>query len=338
MNAAQSLAIMKALADESRLAIVSSLLEHPQYVEEIAKRHALAPSTVSFHLKKLEQAGLISSRKEQYYVVVTANVPLLETTLKELVTTCATGKMLQDERLDEYRRKVVTTFFPHGVLAKLPAQHKKRLLVLEQFAIRFETGRRYTEAEVTGLIRPLYDDYCTVRRLLVDEGLLRRDDSSYWREARDMETVAVAVPRVQQPANTRAAEARDRRAELKRAYKESSPAMGIYRISNRVNGKQFIDSSKNLPGSKTSREFQLRMGKIPSSPSLQKELAAYGAAAFEVSVLEELSPQPGERPESLLLAAKLRWQEQLQPFGDNGYNSLKQFERERECGADFRGD
>ncbi len=66
MKAEQSLAIMKALADESRLAIVNSLLEHSQYVEEIAKRHDLAPSTVSFHLKKLEQAGLVKSRKEQY--------------------------------------------------------------------------------------------------------------------------------------------------------------------------------------------------------------------------------------------------------------------------------
>jgi DNA-binding transcriptional ArsR family regulator len=63
MKTEQSLAIMKALADKSRLAIVNSLLERSQYVEEIAKRHGLAPSTVSFHLRKLEQAGLVHSRK-----------------------------------------------------------------------------------------------------------------------------------------------------------------------------------------------------------------------------------------------------------------------------------
>ncbi|HBA71308.1 MAG TPA: ArsR family transcriptional regulator, partial [Geobacter sp.] len=51
---------------------------------------------------------------------------------------------------------------------------------------------------------------------------------------------------------------------------------------------------------------------------------------FVVSVLEELPPpQPGERAEWLLLTAKLRWQEQLQPFGERGYNSRVQFERER---------
>ena len=36
MEAEQSIAILKALADQSRLAIVNSLLERSQYVEEIA--------------------------------------------------------------------------------------------------------------------------------------------------------------------------------------------------------------------------------------------------------------------------------------------------------------
>ncbi len=327
MNATQSLAIIKALADESRLSIVSSLLEQPQYVEEIARRHALAPSTVSFHLKKLEQAGLISSRKEQYYVVVAANEPLLATTLRELVIACATGKELQDQRLDEYRRKVIASFFPHGVLEKLPAQHKKRLIVLEQFALRFEAGKRYAEAEVTGLIRPLFNDYCSVRRLLVDEGLIKREDQHYWREESAVATAVVPLPATKV---TTSMVTQDRRAELKRSYKENRPSMGIYQIKNRENGKLFLDSSTNLEGSLTSRRFQLQMGKISSSASLQKDLTSYGANAFEVSIVEELSqPEPGQRPERLLLAMKLRWQETLQPFGERGYNSLKQFEREQ---------
>ena len=59
MKIEQSIAIMKALADQSRLAIINSLLERRQYVEELANRHALAPSTISFHLKKLEKANLV---------------------------------------------------------------------------------------------------------------------------------------------------------------------------------------------------------------------------------------------------------------------------------------
>src|SRR6185369_9726794 len=120
MKAEQSIAIMKALADQSRIAIVNSLLEQPQYVEEIARRHALATSTVSFHLRKLEQAGLVTSRKEQYYAVFQANDQIFATTLREIVSVPPAGKELQDERMEEYRQKVLESFFRNGRLEKLP--------------------------------------------------------------------------------------------------------------------------------------------------------------------------------------------------------------------------
>ena len=325
MKAEQSIAIMKALADESRLAIVRSLLEQSQYVEEIAKRHALAPSTVSFHLKKLEQAGLVSSKKEQYYVVIQANLALFDTTLKEIVSASPASKDLQDERIDDYHRKVLESFFRHGTLEKLPAQHKKRLIVLEQFANRFEPGRRYSEQEVTGIIKPLFDDYCTIRRLLVDEGFVQRDDTTYWRKMIDNEQVVkYAIPLI-----TPTTKKVNERAELKRMYKQSRPDMGVYQIRNKINGKIFIDCSKNLDGSEKSRMFQLKMGKIVFSPGLQKDLNEFGADNFEFSVLEVLPvPALGDNVERLLLALKLRWQEKLQPFGDGGYNNIKGYQRE----------
>lgn len=326
MNAEQSIAIMKALADESRLAIINSLLEQSQYVEEIAKRHALAPSTVSFHLKKLEQAGLVSSRKEQYYVVVAANEPLFDTTLREIVSATPARKELQDERMDDHRRKVIETFFRHGTLEKLPAQHKKRLIILEQFALLFEPGRHYSETEVTGLIRPLFEDYCTVRRLLVDEGMICREGATYWREAKvgeqlDPQTLPKAV---------KSPKKENERAEIKRQYKENRPDMGVYQIRNKINGMIFIDSSKNLEGTRTSKMFQLRMGKIVFNHGLQKDLQEFGAESFEFSVLKVLpKPEPGDNADRLLLALKLKWQEKLQPYGERGYNSLKGFEREK---------
>lgn len=326
MKAEQSLAIMKALADESRLAIVKSLLEQSQYVEEIAKRHALAPSTVSFHLKKLEQAGLVSSRKEQYYVVIQANESLFDTTLRDIVSASPVRKELQDERMDDYRRKVLETFFRHGTLEKLPAQHKKRLIVLEQFALKFEPGRRYSELEVTGLIKPLFDDYCMIRRLLVDDGLIRREESTYWRDISEgSRAVAPAIPEGQRTKNKDT-----ERAEKKRLYKQNAPDMGVYQIMNKVNGKIYIDSSKNLDGTRTSRMFQLRMGKIVFNPELQKDLNEFGADRFEFSVLDVLpKPEPGDNIERLLTALKLHWQEKLQPFDERGYNSRKGYDRER---------
>jgi DNA-binding HxlR family transcriptional regulator len=326
METDQSIAIMKALADKSRLAIINSLLEHSQYVEEIAKRHGLAASTVSFHLRKLEQAGLVSSRKEQYYVVIQANHSIFDTTLRELVSAAPAGKELQDGRMDEYRRKVLEVFFRHGILEKLPTQHKKRSIVLEQFAARFEPERRYSEQEVTGLITPLFEDYCTVRRLLVDEGLIQRVDSTYWREAKEGSQVAeLALPKgsVMKKGGKRA-----EIKEIKRVYKQNSPEMGIYQIKNTVNGKLYVDSCTNLDGTRNSKMFQLKMGKVVFSRELQKDLDQFGAEVFEFSVLEVLDkPEPGATIDRQLAALQLQWLQRLQPFGEHGYNSIKAFQR-----------
>ena len=65
----QRVKLFKMLGDKSRLKIVSSLMKEPMYVELIRERLGLNSSTVSFHLKKLEQIGLVRSEKEQYYVM-----------------------------------------------------------------------------------------------------------------------------------------------------------------------------------------------------------------------------------------------------------------------------
>lgn len=329
MKIDQSLAIMKALADQSRLAIVGSLLERPQYVEEIAQRHDLAPSTVSFHLRKLEKAGLVSSRKEQYYVVFRTNDEIFNTTLHEIVSAHPAGRELQDDRMEAYRRKVLDSFFRNGRLEKLPAQHKKRLIVLEQFAQRFESGRRYGEQEVTGLITPLFDDYCAIRRLLVDEGLVRRDGSLYWRDGEPGDAAAKVIspsPEAEEPAKVHKGSVRSM---IKRMYKQNRPDMGVYQIRNTANGRIYVGSTTNLEGIRNSRLFQLRMGKVVFSRELQKDLDRFGAESFEFSVLEVLeNAETGTKSDRSLASLYVRWLEKLQPFGERGYNSAKAYQRD----------
>ena len=64
-----ALRLFKCLSDASRLRILQALSEGDMYTELLAERLGITPSTVSFHMKKLEEAGLVSSRKEQYYTV-----------------------------------------------------------------------------------------------------------------------------------------------------------------------------------------------------------------------------------------------------------------------------
>ena len=179
MNIEQSIVVLKSLADISRMRIISILKIRPHYVEEIAKRLELAVSTVSFHLKKMERAGLVHSRKEQYYIVYSLNEGLLQTTLGELLDCNDIEIFQQEKRIRDYREKVLGIFFKDGKLSRMPVQKKKRLIILDKFAALFEPGRKYSEQEINRCILQYYEDYCMIRRLLVEEGYMERSSQSY---------------------------------------------------------------------------------------------------------------------------------------------------------------
>ena len=179
MEVQESIAIMKALADSSRLMILNSLFEQPQYVEEISKRIGLAVSTVSFHLKKMEEAGLVSKSKQQYYFIYEVNKEIFNKTLEQFVKFDNIEKFAQGERIEEYKQKIIKTFFRGKKLFKLPSQNMKRWIVLEVILNKFSPDTEYTEKQVDEIIGNVYDDYCTVRRYFIDEKVMVRNGMTY---------------------------------------------------------------------------------------------------------------------------------------------------------------
>ena len=61
MTEAEAISLFKCLADKSRLQILKSLAVGDMYVERLAERLGLTPSTISFHLKKLSDAGAVTA-------------------------------------------------------------------------------------------------------------------------------------------------------------------------------------------------------------------------------------------------------------------------------------
>lgn len=174
--------LFKALADNSRLRLIQTLLEKPAYVELLAERLELKPSTVSFHLKKLQKVGLVSSEKEQYYTVYSLNKELLDRSLIELVSN--TQQETEDDgkaKEEAYRKKVIKSFFRYDKLKQIPVQQKKRLIVLAHLAEQFEKDKAYTEKEVNELLGSWHEDFCTLRRELVTGGFMTRKDGIYRR-------------------------------------------------------------------------------------------------------------------------------------------------------------
>ena len=77
--------------------------------------------------------------------------------------------------------KVLRNFVEEGRLKSLPARAAARRVILEYLAEQFERDRPYDEREVNGLLLRFHDDHASVRRYLVDEGLLTRDRGVYRR-------------------------------------------------------------------------------------------------------------------------------------------------------------
>lgn len=179
MTENQAITLFKCLADKSRIQILKTLMEKDMYVSLLSERLSLTPATVSFHLKKLMDAGAITSRKEQYYTMYSINDEVFNVSILDILKEKSEEMDLQQERDNAYRKKVIDSFFEYGKLKSIPAQRKKELIILEEIAKAFESGKEYSEREVNIIIADFHDDFCTIRRDMISEGLLKREKMKY---------------------------------------------------------------------------------------------------------------------------------------------------------------
>ena len=181
MTETQALALFKCLADRSRLQILKSLAIEDMYVERLAERLGLTAPTISFHLKKLADAGAVTSYKTQYYTMYALEKSVFMTSILDLIQEKSDDAELQRQRDEAYRRKVLDSFFSYGKLKAIPTQKKKERIVLEELVKAFDRERQYTEREVNIILADFHDDFCTLRRDMIGEKLLARDHQVYWR-------------------------------------------------------------------------------------------------------------------------------------------------------------
>jgi ArsR family transcriptional regulator len=177
--------LFKALGHPVRLLILNLVKMKPRHGEELAEILGLNPGTVSFHLSKLNEAGLLASKKDQYYQIYSLAGDILDRTMGEVVFMPQSGLSERVEE-DAYRDKVLRTFFQRGRLTGIPAQLKKRQIVIERLAQEFEPGRTYTEREVNQVLVEYHDDVATLRRGLIEHKLMERDHGIYRRVPDDM--------------------------------------------------------------------------------------------------------------------------------------------------------
>jgi hypothetical protein len=173
------LSFVKAMASADRLRIVGLLSQGSKRAAEIADVLGMHPSDVMRHLEQLTASEVVSEIDGVY--------DLNEKAIESLARGQFEGKRpvyIPEENQEEDVRKVLKTYLnPDGTIRQLPQEGKKMLIILHFILDAFSFDANYTEKEVNTILRRFHVDTATLRRNLVDYGLLDResDGTRYWR-------------------------------------------------------------------------------------------------------------------------------------------------------------
>jgi hypothetical protein len=168
--------LLRFLLDPTRLAVVGALASASDHTEGLAERSGCSHDEVLRTLGVLVQAGLVTRDGKHYHLDVDAWREVARDLPQAAAASPRVGFGMTDEE-----SQVLARFFRGDRLEEVPAQRSKRRIVLERLALELEPGVRYSEAEINELLRRFHDDHATLRRLLVDEGLVDRAAGEYWR-------------------------------------------------------------------------------------------------------------------------------------------------------------
>lgn len=184
--------LFKALADPARLRILGAIADAPLSGRELSQRLGLTPPTISHHMARLVAAGLVTATPDAQRRLYALDASPLRDLARGVTPPPDSIEQISTPRTttstdDADRAKILRDFINDGRLRQIPAQRKKRVVVLRHLLERFVPDRDYPEREVNDLLRPAHDDVATLRRELVDYGFMTRDKGIY-RIANDLPT------------------------------------------------------------------------------------------------------------------------------------------------------
>jgi biotin operon repressor len=180
------LQFFKALSDETRLKIVGLLARESYSGEALAALLDLKPATVSHHLARLAEAGLVTATMQGHSKLYRLRLDALHAMANRLLADETLPQMAAAASGEAYDRKVIKDFvLPDGTLKEIPAQQKKLKAVLRHIVQAFEPGCEYTEKQVNLVLAGFHPDTASLRRSMISYKLMERGGGKYWRVDRE---------------------------------------------------------------------------------------------------------------------------------------------------------
>jgi biotin operon repressor len=174
--------LLALLLDLDRLAVAGALAVRPHSTDELTEATGRDRKVVLSVVGDLRSAGLVVSDDDGVYTLDDEAVRLAAQQAAEIEIPMdpVIGYGMTDEE-----QLVLARFFAGRILHEIPTQRVKRRIVLQRLVLEFDPGRRYTEFEVNEILGAFHPDWSTLRRGMIDEGLLDREPAAggnlYWR-------------------------------------------------------------------------------------------------------------------------------------------------------------
>ncbi|MBS4174586.1 metalloregulator ArsR/SmtB family transcription factor [Bacillus sp. FJAT-49736] len=171
----------KALGDLTRIKIIALLQQGPLHGQAMAGKLGLKPPTITHHIAKLREVGLIKERRDKNTIYFSLNTKILESSAKAILTVGTGGiSNMEMSVTEEERAAILQNFFTRdGRLKNYPAQRKKKLVVLAHLVKGLEFGRLYPEKEINEYLKQFHEDYATLRRELIMCQYMYRENNQY---------------------------------------------------------------------------------------------------------------------------------------------------------------
>lgn len=174
----------KALADPTRIRILILLGDGERNGQELAKKLGVTPATITHHAAKLREASLINERRDKNTIFFSLNHYFLknsaDATANLIYRASEGGINMLDDQQQRIKESVIKNFFTaEDKLKSIPAQLKKKLIILEHLVSRLELGRKYSEPEINAFIKNYHEDFATIRREFIMHQFMFRENDIY---------------------------------------------------------------------------------------------------------------------------------------------------------------
>jgi biotin operon repressor len=182
----------KALSDPTRLRMIAAMVDRARCGQDLSAEVGVSPATVSHHLKILGEAGLLTEERRPPFTFYRLDPAALARMVRGVSTPGRVrelaGGHTKPEDPDEL---VLRNFFDGPRLRSIPAQRRKKQIILAELVRRLPRRREYPEADLNCFIEVMHPDFCTLRRELIMEKLMERTANVYRLTERGSSLLAV---------------------------------------------------------------------------------------------------------------------------------------------------